>query len=133
MPLEQNSTVSIVDDDASVCDSLGVMLSVFGFDTRTYRSGGEYLADARHREPGYHVIDQHMPNVSGLDVVCALRREGASTPVVLITGRIDEAITERARRLGVIHVLEKPFPATRLLELLRAELGTGGGPPPLPA
>jgi FixJ family two-component response regulator len=66
------------------------------------------------------VIDQHMPGMTGLDVVGVLRRDGVVVPVVLITAKSDTDIVERARHLGILAVLEKPFSAARLVALLRA-------------
>lgn len=115
--------VCVVDDDAAVCNSLSVVLETHGYAVRTYASGAEFLADERHRQAGLLIIDQHMPGLDGLDVVAALRRQTAALPIVLITGRLDAGIAERADKLGVTTVLEKPFSVSRLVELVRAGLG----------
>jgi FixJ family two-component response regulator len=123
-------TVAVVDDDKGVCDSLKVLLEAHDFVVVTYHSGAEFLADARRRHLGCLIVDHHMPGLSGLDVVSALRREGISPPVVLITARPDAGITERAHRLGVLAVLEKPFPTARLVALIRAGRAGPTGPSP---
>lgn len=128
MPTARGGTVCIVDDDASVCDSLSAMLTAYGFRTRAYQSGSDYLADDRHGEASCLIIDQHMPDTAGLDIVESLRRAGLATRVVLITGRIDDAIVERARRLGVARVLEKPFSPLRLVNLLSTGMDGEGAP-----
>jgi two-component system, LuxR family, response regulator FixJ len=106
----------VIDDDPSVCDSLGVLLETRGFAVRLYGSGAEFLA-APHTQIGHLIVDQHMAGVDGLEVVSALRREGIVVPTVLVTGRIDDAIRRRAQELGV-PVLEKPFSAARLFDAL---------------
>lgn len=115
-------SVFVVDDDAWVGDSLGALLDAFGYKTLTYGSGPEFLTDKRRHYPGCLVIDQHMPGMAGLDVVAALQREGARVPSILITGRLDPGIVERASALEVSAILEKPFPVTRLVEAIEAAL-----------
>ena len=63
-----------------------------------------------------------MPGMDGLDVVDRLQKEGARVPTILISGRLDTYTKELAASLGVASVLDKPFAANRLLDLIRAAL-----------
>lgn len=122
-PPEQNhEPVCVVDNDEWVADLLRVLLETFGFDVQSYSSGGEFLADDRRRTAGCLVIDQHMPGMNGLDVVDRLQKEGVRVPTILISGRLDTSTRERALRLGVTKVMEKPFVAARLVDLVRTAL-----------
>jgi two-component system response regulator FixJ len=114
--------ICIVDDDESVADSLQALLETFGFNVRSYGSGSEFLADERHRAAGCLLIDQHMPGTSGLDVVDNLRKRGTQIPTILISGRLDASTRERGTRLGVRELLDKPVPASRLIQAIRAIL-----------
>jgi len=111
-----------VDDDEWVVDSLKLLLETFGFDVLSYTSGGEFFGDARHRTAGCLVIDQHMPGVDGLEIVERLQREGGRVPTILISGRLDTGIRQRAAHLGIASVVEKPFAADHLLGLIRTAL-----------
>jgi FixJ family two-component response regulator len=71
-------------------------------------------------DAGCVIVDHHMPGMSGLEVVEALRRAGVLVPTILVTGRLDPGIAQRAAQLGVAAVLEKPFSTTRLVELISA-------------
>jgi two-component system, LuxR family, response regulator FixJ len=71
---------------------------------------------------GCLIIDQHMPGISGLDVVDSLRKQGARIPTILISGRLVGSVRRRAARLGVRELLEKPVAAGRLVELIRTTL-----------
>lgn len=110
--------IGIVDDDDAMCDSLAVLLEANGFEVFALASGTALLTDERRRSMGFLVIDQHMPVMDGLAVIAALRSESLLPPTVLITGRLDPGIAERAGALGVT-ILEKPFPAARLIGLIR--------------
>ena len=120
--IEIQKQICIVDDDDAVADSLQALLESFGFDVQSYGSGSEFLADERHRAAGCLLIDQHMPGTSGLDVVDNLRKRGIQLPTILISGRLDASIRERAIRLGVRELLDKPVPASRLIQAIRAIL-----------
>jgi two-component system, LuxR family, response regulator FixJ len=118
----QAATICVVDDDEAVRDSLSVLLESLGFEVVTRGSGREFLADDRCRHAGCLIVDHNMPGMDGLTTVAALQRDGVAVPTILITGRLDPEIVTRAEQLGVNAILEKPFPATRLLELLRANM-----------
>jgi len=121
-PGEFQKPICVVDDDESVADSLQLLLESFGFSVQSYRSGTEFLADERRRLAGCLLIDQHMPGLSGLDVVDNLQKEGVQIPTILISGRLDASTKQRATPLGVRELLEKPVAAGRLIQLLRTTL-----------
>ena len=119
---QARKAVCIVDDDESVADSLKILLEAFGFAVQSYNSGNEFLADKRRHVAGCLVIDQHMPGMNGLDVIDNLQKEGNKVATILISGRLDTKTRERATRLSVHELLEKPFAASRLIELVRRML-----------
>ena len=99
--------IAVVDDDPAVLDSLRFLLEVAGYRVTTYGSAIAYLAyDA---EPhACLILDHHMPQMTGLELVARLRVWGRGLPVLLITGSPSPAIVARAAELGVQRVLEKP-------------------------
>ena len=125
-PSEIQKTIYIVDDDEAVTDSLHALLETFGFKVQSYGSGSEFLADEQHRAAGCLLIDQHMPGASGLDVVDSLRKEGGQIPTILISGRLDPSTRERATRLGVRELLDKPVAVSRLIQAIRTMLAEVG-------
>jgi two-component system response regulator FixJ len=121
-PEQTQKPICIIDDDEWVADSLRILLETFGFRVQSYRSGGEFLADERHRMAGCLLIDQHMPGMSGLDLLDHLQKQGIRVPTILISGRLDDKTRDRAATLGVTDVVDKPFPASQLIELIRMSL-----------
>ena len=123
---EIQKPICIVDDDESVADSLQALLETFGFNVQSYGSGSEFLADERHRAAGCLLIDQHMPGTSGLDVVDHLRTQGVKIPTILISGRLDASTRQRAIRLGVRELLDKPVAPGTLIQAIRMTLADVG-------
>ncbi|NTX06217.1 response regulator [Myxococcus sp. CA051A] len=66
------------------------------------------LAD-QTQVPDLIITDVRMPGYSGLEVVARLRREGWTTPVILITAFGDAQLHRDAELLGAARVLDKPF------------------------
>jgi len=126
LPVHTQTQICIIDDDQAVADSLRALLETFGFNVQLYRSGNEFLSDKRHNLAGCLVIDQHMPGLSGLDIIDSLQKERAQIPVILISERLDASTRERASRLDVRELLDKPFAASRLIEAVRTTLAGVG-------
>jgi CheY-like chemotaxis protein len=68
------------------------------------------------------VLDQHLPGISGLAAVEALRARGVRTPAVLITTQPGPHLLARAKRAGAL-VVEKPILGDRLLQVLASLWG----------
>ena len=114
-----SGVVAIVDDDSAVLDSLKFLLEVVGYKVATYGSAQAYLGD-NGTDAACMIVDQHMPGMTGLELVQRLRDDGTGIPVLLITGSSSPAIVARAARLGVEKVLEKPPEEDDLLKFVRA-------------
>ncbi len=108
MPLDLNATVLIVDDDEMVRDSLKALLEAHRVPVRDFSSAKEYLAYRNGAGPRCLVLDMHMPEMGGLELLQKLREGGDSIPVIAITGRNDPALEARAKALGASAVLDKP-------------------------
>jgi two-component system, LuxR family, response regulator FixJ len=111
--------IAIVDDDPAVLDSLKFLLEVAGYRVATYPSAARYLADEKVR-PSCLILDQHMPEMTGLELAAHLRTDGLTTPVLLITGSPSHAIVARAAQIGIEKVLEKPPEEGDLLHFVEA-------------
>jgi FixJ family two-component response regulator len=117
------SIVAIVDDDNEVRDVLRVLLESAGHSVETYKSGPDFLTNARLDEIACLVIDQRMPEMSGVDVISTIARRGATIPALLITGAHDREIARAAETLGAMTVLEKPLPTQELLRFVAFSVG----------
>jgi FixJ family two-component response regulator len=66
------------------------------------------------------IVDQHMPQMTGLELIARLNAESMRRYIMLITGSLSPAIAERAAALGVAKVLEKPPGDNELLDFVNA-------------
>ena len=113
--------IAVVDDDGAVRDSLQLLLESHGFEAQAYDSGPAFFASG---PPDFDclVVDLHMPEMSGLELVETLRVRGNGLPVVIATGRMDALLAKRVRQAEVIAVLPKPFADAELLALIQRAL-----------
>jgi FixJ family two-component response regulator len=114
----QDGTVAVVDDDDAVRDSLRFLLEIAGFRVDTYTSAQQFLNEATIADVRCLVVDQHMPDVTGLQLVTQLRAQGATLPVALITGSPSPDLMRRAQQLGITALLEKPLADDVLLNFV---------------
>ncbi|MBN9560003.1 MAG: response regulator [Alphaproteobacteria bacterium] len=101
------SAVGVIDDDPAVLDSFRFMLEVAGHRVLTFRSALEFLAHTSDL-PCCLILDQQMPDLTGLELVARLRSDGIVLPILLVTAWPSPAIVTRAAELGIEGVLEKP-------------------------
>jgi FixJ family two-component response regulator len=116
-------TVAIIDDDEDVCEVLRVLLENAGHSVRTYTSGARFLAEFDRDEVACLVVDQKMPQMTGLDLLLELEQRGVSIPALLITGANDADIEREASRLGAMTVMQKPVPPQKLLQFVAFSAG----------
>ncbi|HEV2551074.1 MAG TPA: response regulator [Stellaceae bacterium] len=102
------SKVFIVDDDDAVRDALKILLESYGIAVEDFASATEFV---RHYRPGARqclILDQDLPQTTGLDFLESRQAAALHLPVILLTGRGNRAIRDRALGLGVDAYLEKP-------------------------
>jgi two-component system, LuxR family, response regulator FixJ len=111
--------VAVVDDDDAVRDSLRFLLEIAGYSVASYGSAAQFLHEAPIGELVCLVVDQHMPDQTGLQLVARLRAQGVSLPVALITGSPSADLVRLARELSVAKVMEKPLDDDVLLDFIQ--------------
>jgi two-component system, LuxR family, response regulator FixJ len=112
-------SVAIVDDDLAVLESLKFLLELAGHTLRAYASAAAFLED-RATRPNCLILDQHMPQMTGLELAAQLRMDGVGIPVLLFSAQLSPAVIARAAQLGIEKVLEKPPAEDELLSFVDA-------------
>lgn len=123
MDRDNASIVAVIDDDDDVGDVLGGLLETMGYQVETYRSGMDFLSDAKLDRLACLVVDQNMPQMTGLEMIERLSKRGVNIPALLITGIHNPEVERKAASLGVMTVLEKPMSHHELLRFISVSVG----------
>ena len=128
-------TILVVDDSLSVRKVAERMLIEAGLEVAAVSSGEEALDWMSTKRPDLVIADVIMPDKSGFDV-CAFVRSNAAladTPVILVSGFVDEELTRQAEACRADGIIKKPFQAAalreRVLHLLSARKAQPPGAP----
>ena len=113
-----DNTVFIVDDDASVRDSLGLLLGLRGYRTSLFADAASFLSALRTDWQGCLIVDIRMPGMNGLELQRELQGRGCALPVVIITGHGDVSSAREAFRADAIDFLEKPLDEAKLIKAI---------------
>ena len=113
-------SIAIIDDDASVLNALTRLLRAHAFHAKAYGSAREFLAALPEARPDCLILDLQMPDMSGLELLHRLTRNGVAIPAIIITGQSDAAVRQRCDTMGAIAFLTKPLQDSALF----AALGT---------
>jgi len=124
---ELNSTVFVVDDDASVRKALARLLASAGYVVETFASAREFLDRGHFQDTsGCVVLDIRMPGLSGLDLQRELKAFTPPIPIIFITGHGDVPTSVRAMKDGAVDFLTKPIDDKDLLSVVRQAIARNG-------
>ncbi len=116
--------IYVVDDSPSVCFAVESILGPKGYEVVVERTGNGALAKLEGEAPDLILCDLVLPDVDGFDICEFIRKSPAlaPTPIVVISGIVDDEVKERAGELGIRDVLKKPFGAEELLKTVEEGL-----------
>jgi RNA polymerase sigma factor (sigma-70 family) len=114
--------VYVVEDDASVRDSLSLLLQLRGFSTASFDSAEAFLEFEALERPACVLADVRLPGMSGLDLQRKLAEQHAALPFVVMTAHGDVATARAALRDGAIDFLEKPIDEDDLIDAITVAL-----------
>jgi CheY-like chemotaxis protein len=109
-------TILVVDDDAGVRASLGVILEDFGYRALSAGDGREAIERLADGPPALILLDLMMPRMDGYAFAEELDRRGLRPEVPILVLTADGRAEEKARRVGAEGYLAKPFDLDELLE-----------------
>ena len=115
--------VNIVDDDASVRRALKRLLDSIGLRSEGYDSAQAYLDSADLELADCLLLDLHLPQMSGIELLDHLTEVAPNVPVVCMTGRHQADLEERASGGGERPYLRKPFDQAELFDALSTVMG----------
>lgn len=111
--------ILIIDDSREIVKHLTeYVLPTFGYVTLYAFDGQAGLQLIREEEPDLVMLDLHLPEMTGTDVLQEMAQESMSTPVVLMTGYGSEQSAIDAFRLGAKDYIIKPFTVDEIVEAI---------------
>jgi two-component system response regulator FixJ len=123
--MQDNRIVYIVDDDEAVRQSLAFLLGSAGLAVRLYDSATAFLAGLASVKGGCLITDMRMPDMTGLELLRALKAKGCGLPAIVITGHGDVPLAVEAMKAGAVDFIEKPFDEEVILHAVQAALEWG--------
>ena len=108
--------VFIVDDDATLRDTLGHLLRSLNHIVHACTTAREFLDTYTPGTPGCLVLDVRLPGMSGLELLELLVRSQSPLAVIIITAFADVPMAVRALKAGALDFLEKPVNLQALLD-----------------
>ena len=118
----QAAMVYIVDDEASMRDSLSLLLRSVGLPVKCYASPADFIADFDPDQPGCIVLDVRMPQMSGLALQDWLAIRKHDIPIIFISGHGDIPMAVGAMRSGAVDFIEKPIHDQKLLDSIHVAI-----------
>jgi FixJ family two-component response regulator len=119
---ETDAVVFVVDDDASMRESLKNLIRSVGLRVELFTSAQEFLRSKRPDVPSCLVLDVRLPGLSGLDLQRRTSDAGMEIPIIFITGHGDIPMSVRAMKAGAVEFLTKPFRDQDLLDAIQQGL-----------
>ncbi|MDB4899649.1 MAG: hypothetical protein JWN53_1457 [Gemmatimonadetes bacterium] len=116
----------LVEDDASFALLAKSVLEQEGFAVDTATTGSDALGLAHMHEYDCILLDLGLPDGNGISIVQSLRREGRTTPVMVLTGNADGQTTIRLLDAGADDYITKPIIVEQLRARIRALVRRGG-------
>ena len=146
--MSQQPSVLVIDDESGILDTLRILLKKEGYEVSTAQGGKAGLDAIRANAPDIVLTDVRMPQVTGLDILQAVKETDPITPVLLMTAQASLQSAIQAVNAGAFYYLQKPFANDELLAIMRRACEfrqirvenkqlkqeirrTGGGPRPI--
>jgi DNA-binding NtrC family response regulator len=116
MGVRHHIKVLVIDDDPSICKTVGLLLEDHGYSPRTYTDPDEAIEAARNESFQIALIDLRMPKMDGVEAVERLKQIDDRTSCIVMTAYPDlDSATETMRR-GTCDYIAKPFQQEALID-----------------
>ncbi|MGD8208390.1 MAG: sigma-54 dependent transcriptional regulator [Desulfobacterales bacterium] len=108
-------SILIVDDEPSILQSLGGLLSDEGFEVTTAVNGYEALKTIDEESPDLVLLDIWMPGIDGIETLKEIKKENPNIQVIIITGHGTIETAVKATKLGAFDLIEKPLSIDKVI------------------
>ena len=122
---QKNQTVLTVDDSLSVRKIIAGMLETIGYDVLEASNGLDALNKLAENKVDAIISDINMPEMNGMDMIKEIRKtdKNNNIPILMFTSESQNDLKQKAKDLGAIGWLQKPFNENSLIVALHRMLG----------
>ena len=114
--------VCIVDDDASMADSIRFLVRSFGLRAEAFLSAHEFQDSGLVQETSCLILDLRMPGMDGLELQRNLTSANRRIPIIFVSARENDDERTQAITGGAVDFLRKPFSEEALFNALQVAL-----------
>jgi two-component system nitrogen regulation response regulator NtrX len=108
-------TILIVDDEKSICQSLGSILTDEGYEVLTAASGEEALKIIKEELPSLVILDIWLPGIDGIETLKMIKSQYSQIRVIMISGHGTIETAVKATKLGAFDFFEKPLSMEKVI------------------
>jgi DNA-binding NtrC family response regulator len=112
-------SILVIDDESGILETLRILLKNEGFDVTTAQGGKAGLEALKGSAPDIVLTDVRMPQVSGIDILSAVRQQDPETPVILMTAQASLQTAIQAVNEGAFYYIQKPFSNDDMVAICR--------------
>ncbi|MEM9445639.1 MAG: winged helix-turn-helix domain-containing protein [Verrucomicrobiota bacterium] len=125
-----SSKILVIEDEPDVLDLVAMNLKASGYIPIAAENGQIGLAKARSEMPALILLDLMLPQVPGLEVCKALKKETLTSqiPIIMLTAKSEEVDRIVGLELGVDDYVSKPFSPRELILRIKSVLRRSKGP-----
>lgn len=113
------TTVHVIDDDPAMRDSLSLLFAAEGYEVLSYESARNFLDTPSLAKSGCVITDVRMPDMSGIELLAAMKERRIPMPVIVVTAHADIPLAIEAMKRGAVDFFEKPFDKDNLIVSVR--------------
>jgi two-component system response regulator HydG len=119
MSSPSDPSILIIDDESAILDALRILLKNESFEVTTAQGGKAGLEQIKAIAPDIVLTDVRMPQVTGIDILSAVRAQDPETPVILMTAQASLQTAIQAVNEGAFYYIQKPFSNDDMIAICR--------------
>ncbi|MDR2775371.1 MAG: sigma-54 dependent transcriptional regulator [Tannerella sp.] len=114
-----NTRILIADDEAGIRKVMILLLRDEGYEVRAVDNGASAVGEAARFHPDVALLDQQMPDMTGMEALKHIKNRHPSTVVIIVTAHGSVPLAVNAIKEGAYDFIEKPFDNDQLLLTVR--------------
>ena len=118
----KNTTLYIVDDEATIRDALALLTSMAGFSVSVFSNAEDFLTVIDTDSTGCVILDIYLGGISGLQVLEQIKELAPRLTCIVITAHGDVHTARQSFLSGAVDFIEKPYDPQELMKALQAAM-----------